>query len=195
MKILTFNIEKLDKKEVLRYLGYAGVNSIASIEELYLECEKIVLGCINPKAIYKIYPKVEGENFLDLTFTKTSSQDLRKNLQGCKNFALLVGTIGVELDRQILKYSKISPSKVVILQAMGAVAVETLCDNVCDKIKEEFGKTAPRFSCGYGDFPLDTQKDIFACLNVEKNLGVTLTNGNLMVPTKTVSAVVGIKGK
>lgn len=195
MRFFTQQLEKLDKKEVLRYLGYAGVSSLCGIEELYSECEKIVLSSINSKAIYKIYPKQEGENFLDLTFTKTNSQDLRKNLKDCKSFALFACTIGVELDRQILKYSKISPSKVVILQAMGAVAVETLCDSICEKIKNEFGQISPRFSCGYGDCPLIMQKDIFSALNVEKNLGVTLTKGNLMVPTKTVTAIVGIKGK
>ena len=45
----------------------------------------------------------------------------------------------------------------------------------------------PRFSPGYGDFALEYQKDIFRMLECEKRIGITLTEGNLMMPSKSNS--------
>ena len=50
-----------------------------------------------------------------------------------------------------------------------------------------------RFSPGYGDLALAHQKEVLKLLNAEKNVGITLTDTCLMVPTKSVSAIVGIK--
>ncbi len=53
-------------------------------------------------------------------------------------------------------------SKAVILQACAATVIEAYCDEQQDFIKEEAGKQGlylrPRFSPGYGDFPLTYQK-------------------------------------
>ena len=53
--------------------------------------------------------------------------------------------------------------------------------------------TRPRFSPGYGDVPLDAQRDIFSALDISKNLSVYLNDSLLMSPSKSVTAFVGIK--
>ena len=58
--------------------------------------------------------------------------------------------------------------------------------------KEHNSGTKPRFSPGYGDFDISYQKNIFSCLNSEKYIGLTLTDSMLMVPSKSVTAVVGL---
>ena len=61
------------------------------------------------------------------------------------------------------------------------------------ELAKELGTTLkPRFSAGYGDLPLATQKDIFSALGLDKNLGVLLGDGLLMTPTKSVTAFVGL---
>ena len=50
----------------------------------------------------------------------------------------------------------------------------------------------PRFSPGYGDLKLDHQKDWFRLLDISKQIGVELTDSLLMVPTKSVTALIGI---
>lgn len=54
------------------------------------------------------------------------------------------------------------------------------------------------FTCGQdflratGDFPLSVQKDLLGGLEAGKRLGITLTEGGLMMPSKSVTAVIGI---
>lgn len=50
----------------------------------------------------------------------------------------------------------------------------------------------PRYSPGYGDFALESQKEIFARLECAKRIGLTLTDTMLMVPFKSVTAVIGV---
>jgi cobalamin-dependent methionine synthase I len=49
-----------------------------------------------------------------------------------------------------------------------------------------------RFSAGYGDLPLELQRDIFGALDCQRKIGVTLNESLLMSPSKSVSAIVGI---
>ena len=48
---------------------------------------------------------------LDLGFTVTHSRDLQKNLKGCCRIILFGATVGLELDRLIARYGRLSPSK------------------------------------------------------------------------------------
>jgi len=50
----------------------------------------------------------------------------------------------------------------------------------------------PRFSPGYGDLPLAIQPELFRVLEVQKNTGITLTESLLMMPTKSVTALIGV---
>ena len=49
-----------------------------------------------------------------------------------------------------------------------------------------------RFSPGYGDLPLDIQPAIVRTLEADKKLGMTVTDSNLLVPVKSVTAFVGL---
>lgn len=50
----------------------------------------------------------------------------------------------------------------------------------------------PRFSPGYGDFRLSCQQFFFDALEISKRIGVYLTESFLMVPFKSITAVIGI---
>ena len=73
---------------------------------------------------------------------------------------------------------------------------EAWCEEVNDVIRmeaEEKGLfTRPRFSPGYGDFPLEVQKDFERILEMPKSIGVSLSESLLMTPTKSITAVVGL---
>ncbi len=183
---------RIDRKEALRYLGFYGVKDVGDIQPLLDECEKILLPELSPKAVYGIYGITRGET-LGLGFAQTNSRALEKNLQGCNKIALFAATVGVGVDRLIAKYERISPARAAILQAMGSAAIECWCDDVNLKITQKFGSTAPRFSCGYGDLPIEMQREIFSALSVTKRIGVTLSDNFFMTPVKSVTAIVGIK--
>ena len=53
-------------------------------------------------------------------------------------------------------------------------------------------RTNFRFSPGFGDLPLAVQPAFLAALDAPRRIGLTATAGNLLVPTKSVTAVVGL---
>lgn len=191
--VLSGKINQLDVRETLRYLGYAGVKSAEGMEDVMSGCERMIMPVLAPKAVYDVFPLNRGgDNQLDLGFARVRSHSLSVNLQNSTRVALFAATVGAGVDRLILKYNKLSPARAVVLQAMGAAAVEQWCDEVSGIIRAKFGVTRPRFSCGYGDLPLSLQREIFPALAVTKNIGITLTEGDLMVPSKSVTAIIGI---
>ena len=97
------------------------------------------------------------------------------------------------------KYNAISPAKAFMLQAIGAERIEALCDIFEQDIKQELtnnGYTVkPRFSAGYGDIPLELQRDIVSVLDCQRKIGITLNESLVMSPSKSVTAIIGIKEK
>ena len=102
---------RIDKKEVLRYLGYYGAKDVTGIEEQLNECEKLIYSALSPKACFEEYAISCGEK-LNLGFAEVESKSLAKNLEGCSKIVLFAATVGAEVDRLILKYAKLSPGKI-----------------------------------------------------------------------------------
>lgn len=188
--IKTFSPPPFDKMEILRYSGTRV--ETPEISALLKECLEEVKDALSYKVCYAHFPLILNEEEIDLSFTRTGSKHLRKNLEHCKSYVLFAATVGSQLDRLITKYTKISPSKALMFQAIGTERIESLCDEFCKYIEKEYGYTAPRFSAGYGDLPLDIQKEIFNVLDPGRKIGVTLNQSMLMSPSKSVTAIVGI---
>lgn len=192
--VKSYENPKLNKKEILRYLDSAPGTEI---DDLIDSCVAEAEDKLIYKLCYARFPiSVSGED-LDLGFTRVSSHSLALCLKECDEIVLLCGTVGVGIDRLIKKYSAILPSRSVALQALGSERVEALCDEFCAELALEEGakgrEIRPRFSPGYGDLPIEMQKDIFATLAPEKYVGVSLGADLFMTPTKSVTAIIGIK--
>ena len=184
------------EKEILRYAGCknSAQESLQfsvgdeNLENLYRECCKEILPRLSYKVCYIELPLDISENTCDFGCIKVQSKDLVKNLQGCNRAIVFAATIGVEMDRLIAKYSRISPAKALLFQAIGTERIEALCDAFC----EDVGCLHPRFSPGYGDAPLEIQRDILRILDASKRIGLSLNDSLLMSPSKSVTAFVGI---
>ena len=175
-------------KEILRYAGYPG-NALPEEAEAALAALPATL-C--GRVAYAVYDLRRTQTGLDLGFAVTDSKDLQKNLAGCGGIVLFAATAGIEFDRLVQKYQRLSPVKALWFQSIGAAYIESVCDLFCGDLKAAYGKLKPRFSPGYGDLPLAIQKDVFAALQCERQLGLTLNDDLFMTPTKSVTAVVGV---
>ena len=188
----TFGDIPINKREILRYAE--SQNAQGEILSILEECIELAKNSVTNKVCYKILDLSVNGNLCNFGEFSVCSKDLAKNLKSCKQVLLFASTIGVDFDRLILRYSKISPAKAVFLQAIGSERAESLCDEFCSWAEKELNKELrPRFSAGYGDLPLEAQKQIFACLDCAKNIGVTLNDSLLMSPSKSVTAFVGIE--
>jgi len=179
----------INKKEVLRYAGVkeADEKTLSLLDECIKEAE----GFIKPKICYDEF-EVTLSDCVEFPFGSVKSEKLLKNLKECKKVIIFAATLGIEYDRLLLRYSKISPAKAVLLEALGTERIEDFCDEFCCKVNPF---TKPRFSPGYGDLPLEFQKEIFKVLDCSKKIGLTLNESLLMSPSKSVTAIVGITDK
>ena len=183
-----------DEKEILRY---AMLPSFAPApEELPLkESLEAAKGAVQCRAVWCRYPlKQDGEE-LDLGFARTTSRGLREHLEGCDEIILFACTAGAEMDRRIARAKLSSPAKALLMHAIGAQQVEGGCDRLCRQLAEQFPdkQLTDRFSPGYGDLPLEMQKDVMTALDCGRTVGITLTDSLLMTPSKSVTAIIGMK--
>jgi hypothetical protein len=125
---------------------------------------------------------------------KSPSAHLKQLLKDSKKITIAAVTLGIQLDKEIKKFTYTDMSKAVIYDACASAIIEEKCDELENKIINNFPEhyLTNRFSPGYGDLELNNQKNIINLLQTEKKLGLTLTSGNLMIPQKSVTFIVGI---
>ena len=182
--------------EILRYLGYQNAEPEPIIKKQIEAVTDEVISALNCYACYHLCDIFVANDTIDFGVFSVTSHHLSKTLSGCRQAFLFCATIGAGVDRIIAKYSQTKPSAAVIAQAAGTAAVESFCDLLCRRLVEKQNdkniSLRPRFSPGYGDFPLSYQKEIFRVLDCAKHIGVSLTESLMMTPSKSVSAVIGI---
>lgn len=187
---------EINQQEILRYLGYRGAQADETVTQTIESCLAELQRVMTPKAVTRpIHIRKIAENTLDLDGLTVESKDLRLHLRGCEEGVLFAATLGAPVDLLIQRYNVIDVSKAVILQACAAAAVEAFCDEQQDAIeaqaKEKGLYLRPRYSPGYGDFPLTYQKEVLNLLNAQRRIGLTRTESNMLVPTKSVTAIIG----
>lgn len=185
-----------DEAQALRYFGYAGKEIPAAVKSTFDKCAKEVLDLCSFRVCFSVFPIKRAGDALDLGFTVTKSKALSQNLAGCEKAIAFAATAGIGIDRLITRYQSITPLRAYAVSAIGAERVESLCDVFCKEIaaryKEEGLLPKPRFSCGYGDFSIEAQRSFFSALDCNRKIGLTLTDGLLMSPSKSVTALVGL---
>jgi len=176
VQIKRYPAPPVNRQEILRYaLCREETADIAALlDECLAEAERVLTYSV----CWAEFPVPEN----------IASNYLRRNLSGCSRVIAFAATIGLGLDRLIARYGRIAPSKAVLLQAIGAERIESLCD----EFQRDIDCPRPRFSPGYGDLPLDAQRDIFRALDCPRRIGLSLNDSLLMSPSKSVTALIGV---
>ena len=190
-------LSPFNKKEILRYCGVPSHSP--DLDDLIDECINELQGKISNCVCFKEFPVTLNDGICDLGFIKTDSSLVKRHLGGCSSIVLFAATVGIGIDRLIARYSRLSPSKALIFQAIGAERIESLCDSFENLVSQKYalaGKSIlRRISPGYGDLPLDTQREIFSVLSCHSKIGLSLNESLLMSPSKSVTAIIGICDK
>lgn len=191
---------EISRREILRYLGYKGQDADEMVAERVEACVRELEAAASLKSIYRVYPlTLLPDDEIDFTVFKAKSKNLGKNLQDCDEVVLFAATLGTEVDVLLHRYTRLEMSRAVIMQAAAAAMIEAYCDEVNTSLKEEFEARGlylrPRFSPGYGDFPLECQRELTAALETAKRIGITLMDSLIMAPSKSVTAVIGVSKK
>lgn len=194
--------------EALRYIGMPSkAKSRAQVEATELSMhDKVEEGfrylnqIASPRVIYQAVDAVieEEKVLLGGTSCSVQSRDLVKLLANSKRCVLMAATLGMEVDKQISLKQKVDMLDAIILDACASVLIDKVCDEaeagIIEALKENEFLTM-RFSPGYGDVPLETSSDLIDILQATKRMGLSLTKSHMLVPTKSVTAIIGISNQ
>lgn len=189
--------EHLNRREVQRYLGYRGITEIDdATSKLIEECIDELGREITPRYVTREFPLTRDTDGVSFAGMYVKEGQLTRNLTGCERVILFAATVGVAPDVQVRRASLRSMMKTAVIQAASAAMVEELCDIVNTGLRDEAMERGyyvrPRFSPGYGDFPLERQVDFFRELSITREIGVSLSDSLIMTPSKSVTALIGL---
>ena len=214
----------VDMDETYRYMGFARSVVLGKdggipqdIQELVSSCVQQMHSTLKAQSVYTCLPleidfptettgettdsageqKSEGLPLIKIGSIQFESKYLARNLAGCSKVILIASTIGPVADNLIRRFTKLDAAKAAIMQAAGAMFIESYLDSFnaqLEKEAEEQGfKLHSRFSPGYGDVSLEIQRYFFSILPCTQRIGLTLTNSLVMAPEKSVTAFIGME--
>lgn len=192
-------INKLNRQEAFRYMGYKTGNIDEKIIALTDQCESELISVIKPRFVYKVFDIEHSDNGVVVNNTSLilKGKDIAKHLQDCERCILMCATISIDVDNLIRKYEAQDMAKAVIADCLASAAIEQVCNEAEKEIKSAVGEYnfTWRFSPGYGDFPLEIQRDFIDVLDAQKRVGVNVSESLIMIPRKSVTAVIGVSEK
>lgn len=192
--INTFSVSNynIDINMALRYMG-VHQNDDARLLNITQKVLSELKATCRPLVCYQTFEVKADGNLLDFGFGAVQSGALAKSLNGANTAVIFAATLGADFDRLLNLKQVTSPTEALILDALGSAAIEGVCDGAELILKEKFGgELTPRFSPGYGDLDISFQKDITDILKAKKNIGLTLNDSLMMIPTKSVTAITGV---
>ena len=195
------DLTTVNRREIAGYLGARQGVMDAALAALVEDCLLELNETVSPRHV-SLTAALSVENaeaekpLLSFAGLRVNTRDLARNLSGCDEVLLFAATIGEGADCVIRKYENTKLSRAAVCQAAAAAMIEAYCNTLNAEWKREYEAQGrflrPRFSCGYGDFALAHQRDFLRVLEMEKRIGVHLNDALLMLPTKSVTAVIGI---
>lgn len=190
------NLSHLNKEEALRYMGFAGNTPDKVSSAIIDECEVELLKSICPVYTYEIFDILHTENGVEVLNTPLllTGNSAGNHLKGCNKIVLMAATLGIGADRLIKKYQVSDLSHALACDALGSAAIEQVCNIAEEEIKKEVSPLYMtwRFSPGYGNLPLEIQPDFLTVLSAPKKIGLTITDSLIMLPSKSVTAFIGL---
>ena len=183
----------ISRNEMLQYLGWHGSRIPDELNDDIARCEALILTSARPRAVWRLFDLLPDGQLAGTLF-RPEGRDVPELLKDCRQVILMAATLGSETERLLRQSQSRSMGEAVILDAAAGAAVENVCDNLCADLAAQFRPRylTDRFSPGYGDFPFSQQRAFFDLLDITRQIGVSLTESGLMLPQKSVTALLGV---
>lgn len=182
---------KIDRNELLHYLGWRGQDIDAVISDSIDRMSELCMKVAAPRSVVRRFSYSDG--VITDAGLQLEGNDVRRHLDGADEVYLIAATIGSGIERELERLNVKSRTDALIFDAAASCAIESYLDERTSELEKECARILlPRFSCGYGDFPITAQKSICALLNTHTRIGVCADDNNTLSPLKSVTAVIGI---
>ncbi len=188
-------LNSISKTEAARYMGVKGEPD-ETVAALLDEAELVVRSRVMPKYVYReaALSFENGKVHLDCMNVPLEGIDILNHLKGCTKAILLAVTLTTEADKIIRQAEIKGMAEALAADCICSAAVEQVCDRAEEEIftQQKYPYRTWRFSPGYGDLPIEMQKDFLAALNAQRRIGLTVTESCMLIPSKSVTAIIGI---
>ncbi len=192
---------EINRKAVWGLLGYRFRKTVITpaVKSLVENCFKEAESLIKPRGVYLIRKIAEKNNLIKLLNSNIvlKGESMRKLLKDAHAVIFMAVTIGPGIDERIKAETEAgNVEKALIFDVIGSEAVEAVANSLNSFLDTQARHTRSfltmRFSPGYGDLPLDFQREIYNELKL-KEIGIKINEKNLLYPQKTITAVIGIE--
>ncbi len=183
----------IDRSLTLHYLQYRGGELPDGLRADIARCERRLLETARPRIAWRLFERLPDGRLAGTDF-RPAGRDVATLLAGCDQVILMAATLGTEAESLLRRAQVRDMAEAVILDAAGSAAIENVCDNLCADLAALLAPRylTDRFSPGYGDMPLDQQRTLCRVLELERRIGVSLSESGLMIPQKSVTALIGV---
>ncbi len=190
---------RLDRDEALRYLGYAGQQVDDALLARFHALADICERDIEPTYAWEIFD-IDVDAAIQVTLKDCGlvllGADISRHLTGAKKVALMACTLGMDSEREYRRLAAISPADATMFGSCCSALVEAAANAAEKQVVAAAAQaglvTNWRYSPGYGDLPLDVQPAFLRALDAQRRLGITVTATNMLVPVKSITAVIGL---
>ncbi|MDO4545401.1 MAG: vitamin B12 dependent-methionine synthase activation domain-containing protein [Bacillota bacterium] len=154
--------------------------------------EGLLMEAAEPRGIYRIMERKD---------IRLPGLSIERHLEGCRKVAVMGVTLGMEIDNLIRRTQITDMARAVLLDSGASLLAEQACDRLEELIEtyiktdsKEQGEifTTSRFSPGYGDFPIEMQREFIRCIDGQRKIGLNVTRDSLMIPRKSITAIIGL---
>jgi len=191
---MRMDIPSIPIREVLHFLGWRGTAVDENILDQICSSIEVVRRELSAHAINKCF-ELEEDLRLESSVFIPEGRDIRRLLADSERAILMAATLGAQSERLLLRYQARSGTDALIMDAVLSAAIEAVCDEQERMLLESIGPglhLTDRFSPGYGDMPIEQTRGICAVLQAEKTIGLTVSRSGIMIPRKSVTAVIGV---
>lgn len=192
---MTARFERINRADALRYMSYRGepdANFAAEIDR----CERDLLAAARPMYVWKAFDLVRENGALTLSgcgFTLPGA-DIAKHLENCDKAAVIAATLSADADRFLTKQSALDSLRAMISDALASALVEQTSEAARQAVQQAMeGYSASWvYAAGYGDFPLEMNGLLCACVDAPRQIGLSVTGSHMLTPQKSIVGVAGL---
>ncbi len=185
-------LTNLNYNEILLYLGYHGQEIPDALNDQIKRCMSEAISVCEPRLVYRQLGATDGR----IDRLPLEGGDIHTLLADSAYAILFAATLGPKPETLLMKKSVNDMADALIMDSIFSCAIENVCDNFEADLRAEVEAAGmyltDRFSPGYGDLPIDSQGLICEALNTQRRIGLAYTDNSLLIPRKSVTAILGI---
>lgn len=192
----------VDRARALRYLGYVDQPMDAALQERFLAHARDCEGGLRATYCWQLFPvNLTMDHGLPAASVAEGAlllpgASICRHLKGAEAVVLMAVTLGFDCERKIAQLGASSPTDQLLYSTCASALVEAAADLAQERVDALLAPagchTGPQYAPGYGDLPVSVQPRFLETLGAGRLLGVTATEGNVLVPVKSITACMGV---